>query len=63
MGATHESAQKDYPDLPPYKKGMKVPQVKIEKGNVESILLGNSPDGVDLFNENIININRLNNAE
>jgi len=63
MGAAHGAAQERYPDLPPYKKGMKVPQVKIEKGNVESILLGNSPDGVQIFNDNIIEIHRLNNAE
>jgi hypothetical protein len=63
MGAAHESAQNKYPDLPPFKKGMTVLQVKLESGGVESILLGKSPDEVAFFNENIININRLDNAK
>jgi RHS repeat-associated protein len=59
MGATHESARKLYPHLPSFERGMKVPQVKLERGDVESILLGKSPEGVDFFNRNIINIKRL----
>ena len=59
MGATHESARERYPHLPSFEKGMTVPQVKRERGNVESILLGKSPDGVAFFNQNIINIKRL----
>lgn len=59
MGATHESARERYPHIPSFEKGMKVPQVKLERGNVESIILGKSPDGVAFFNRNIINIKRL----
>ena len=58
MGATHSSAAKLYPHLPRFEKGMTVPQVKVERGGVVSILLGKSPDGVKLFNQNIINIQK-----
>ena len=59
MGATHSSAAELYPHLPHFEKGMTVPQVKVERGGVVSILLGKSPHGVKLFNQNIVNIRRL----
>jgi RHS repeat-associated protein len=59
MGATHNSARTSYPDLPFFERGMTVPQVKFEQGQTLSILLGKSPEGVALFNQNIINIRRF----
>jgi hypothetical protein len=59
MGATHSSARDAFPHLPAYEKGMTVPQVKIERGGVQSILLGNSPEAVQFFNNNIVSMRRL----
>jgi hypothetical protein len=59
MGATHKSARERYPHLPSFEKCMKVPQVKLERNQVVSILLGESPDGVAFFNRNTIKIERL----
>lgn len=59
MGAVHPSAQARYPHLPVFEQGMTVPQVKLERGGVESILLGNSPEGVKIFNANIVNIRKI----
>jgi len=58
QGATHPSTRQMFPNLPAFEAGMKVPQVKIERGGVLSILLGNSPNGVEYFNQNIIAIRR-----
>ncbi|MEG4529780.1 polymorphic toxin-type HINT domain-containing protein, partial [Microcoleus sp. D2_18a_D3] len=60
MGATHSSAAGLFPGRPPFEKGMDVPQLKLERNEVVSILLGKSPNGVDFFNRNIIKIERLN---
>lgn len=54
--AAHPSAAHLFPDLPVFKKGMNVPQVKLEKDGVVSILLGNSPEAVEFFNKQIIRI-------
>ena len=59
MGATNQSAQGRFPHLPVYEPGMPVPQVKIERGGVVSVLLGASPDAVKFFNANIVNMRRL----
>jgi RHS repeat-associated protein len=59
MGATHPSASLDYPDHPPFTSGMDAPQLKQEKGGVFSIGLGSSPDAIDLFNDSIINYERI----
>ncbi len=53
-GAVHPSAVSRFPDLPVFKRGMTVPQIKIERGGVVSILLGNSPESVKYFNARII---------
>jgi hypothetical protein len=55
-GAVHDSAANAYPKLPLFKSGMSVPQIKLERGGVLSILLGNSPESVEYFNSKIISI-------
>ena len=59
QSATHPSASELFPNLPAYKKGMPVPMVKVERGEVVSILLGKNPEAVSQFNSSIIVIKRI----
>jgi len=58
QAAVHPSAAPMFPNLPLFKKGMTVPQIKLEKDGVLSILLGGSDDAVKQFNSNIITIRK-----
>ena len=57
--ATHDSAASLFPDLPPYRKGMNAPQVKVERGGIVSILLGSSEEAIAEFNSRILTIRRV----
>jgi hypothetical protein len=60
QSATHSSAAELFPTLPAYRTGMQVPQVKLERGGVVSILLGNSESAIAEFNTRIIVIRKAN---
>ena len=59
QGATHPSACDLFPDVPQYTSGMKVPQIKLERNGVLSILLGNSESAIKFFNQSIISFEKF----
>jgi hypothetical protein len=60
LGATHESVASNFPSHPRFTSGMNAVQLKLEKGGVFSLGLGSSQEGLDIFNNAIISIRRLN---
>ncbi len=56
LGGTHISAAEDFPNLPRFKPGSGLVEVKYERNEMLSLGLGTSQQGLELFNNNIKSI-------